>query len=96
LQRGINDDLEKAKDPDTCIFVKKIKNCEEVIRKMNKEMDRITQSCYKYAPLGNNSNTAWKTAFRNTFEDSVVDPPGWQPGNDSFDDTESCKIGEVK
>lgn len=96
LQRGINDDLEKAKDPDTCIFVKKIKNCEEVIRKMNKEMDRITQSCYKYAPLGNNSNTAWKTAFRNTFEDSVVDPPGRQPGNDSFDDTESCKIGEVK
>ena len=93
LSVGITEDLNDAEsNPDRCetVAIVSERMCSIAYSCIQKEMEKINQECYIYKPLGNNSNTTWKTAYRNCIGGDY-DPPESQPGNDEFDENEKCK-----
>ena len=92
VQFGINADLRHAGEhPEDCIYVKRVKFCAIYVWLMKLEMWRISRTCYIYAPLGNNSNTTWMTAYRNVIGDQVPQSNWDWPGNPEFNSRRTCK-----
>ena len=93
LSVGITEDLNDAEsNPDRCetVAIVSERMCSIAYSCIQKEMEKINQECYIYKPLDNNSNTTWKTAYRNCIVGDY-DPPESQPGNEEFDENEKCK-----
>lgn len=94
LTSGINSDLENAHShPSRCTLIATYTDveCQAKQNCVNSYMRAITNKCYIYKPLGNNSNTSWRNAFKSCFKDLPVhDPALSQPGNDTFNETERC------
>ena len=94
LTSGINSDLENAHShPSRCTLIATYTDveCQAKQNCVNSYMRVITNKCYIYKPLGNNSNTSWRNAFKSCFKDLPVhDPALSQPGNDTFNETERC------
>lgn len=90
LQKGINEDLEGARTGGcTFVGIYKRSTCDKILDCIRMEMRRITDSCYVYSPIGANSNTTWKTAYRKCIG-STPDPFGPQPGDENFDNAPRC------
>ena len=92
LSSGISTDLEDAeKNPSRCETVAIVSNRmgEIMYSCIQSEMSRITNKCYIYEPLSNNSNTTWKSAFSKCLGGNY-DPSRFQPGNESFDESKTC------
>lgn len=93
FRKGLDEDLDDANNnPDRCQTAAILTNSEygSIYDCIKNEMERITGECYKYDPLGNNSNTSWETAYKKCMGTSF-EPPGSQPGNTTFNEEEKCK-----
>ena len=80
-------------NPKKCTKVKTTPtDCLKIRSCIQKQMRSIENKCYVYKPIGHNSNTTWRTAFRNWVEgNSIPKPPGTRPGRHNFDKGKSCK-----
>ena len=93
LQIGLNIDLEVAEqDHNRCVTAKDttVEDCNRIYECMKKKMDEITNACYIYSSLGNNSNTSWQTAYKSCIGE-LINPMGNQPGHKNFDTNKKCK-----
>ena len=95
LMKGIREDLKSAREePSSCNFVKGYtdEECKKKEECLHSFMQEITDKCYIYTPIGNNSNTSWKTSFAKCFGNvAMINPPGFQPGNAKFDNKTCSK-----
>ena len=89
---GLCNDLKLAQN--NCMWVDlppwqcpRVKSCIE------SRMVLIERQCWKYSPLGNNSNSAWRSALQTCLPAGIPmpDPLGFQPGNNSLRGDESAR-----